>query len=406
MKKQLTYGLISGLLLISLTGCNLSQEQPPAAEKSPKTEQKQQVLQSIDLASHGITLEGYHMDLHLSPDGKQAAFSGYHYGSASSPTFKLILANLQSGQVKSYDNASRVLGWLPNAKLLYQYEGTLALLDIQTGHSQTIAQDCWYGASDSSGQRIAYAKRGSGLFIYDLSTGQSRQLTQGTSDRYPVWYPDGKHLFFFKDLGQNLGDGAGNLEGMAKIAIDTGDIELISNETGKFRGAEWIVPGTSLHVLKGWDDGFYHGILNLALGEYTDLGENPGGVSFFTAIDPHKGQLIKSANGQVEIFDAQGEKISSYALAETTLQNFNYSVSPQGDQLAFVQGDFGRWPDSPIKGNKVMLANLDGQNQRELTSQYRYNDTLVWDPSGKNLIALQMDNEKILGIQVIPIPKN
>lgn len=409
MKRKLACILLAGVFLVSgLSGCGQRENTPPAnngkeksgvVEKAPKA-----VLKDIDLVAKGIHLTGYHQDLLLSPDGKTAAFSGYNYAANNDLEFKLVLADLAGGEVKTFNKASRVLGWLPDGtSLLYHFEGTLSLLDTKTGSSKEIAKDSWFASISPDGKQVAYAPRGLGLFVYDIGSSQNKQLTKNQYDKYPVWYPDGKHLFYFSDLGKPLGDGAGNLEGMAKISLETGQTERLTNEEGKFRSAAWIVPGKSLHIKKGFDDGYWHGILDLEQNKYIDLGENPNDATFFMSVDPLKGQLIKTAKGQVEILNARGAKISSYSLADQEQQNFNYTVSPQGEKLAFVQGDFGRYPDSKIQGNKVKISDYDGQNIKELSTEYKYNDSIVWDPFGENVIALQMDMEKILALRVLPV---
>ncbi|CCO07048.1 PD40 domain-containing protein [Desulforamulus hydrothermalis] len=395
MRKLLIFFIIAVLLAGSLSACGFIVNKEPYM-----------TLKDIDFTAKGIYLTGYHQDLLLSPDGRKIACSGYYYNNDNNNvSSRLVLADLSSGETTAFNNADKVLAWLPDSHtLVYQYEGTLYLLNTGTGKKTEIAQDSWFASVSPDGRQLAYAKLGDGLFIYDIETGQSKRLTKNNEDRYPVWYPDGKHLFYFCDLGKQLGDGAGYLQGMAKISVATGQIERITEAEGKFRQAQWLIPGRALHIISGWDDGYSHAILNLERQKYVELGENIIGDAFFVTVDTGKGQLIKSYRGQVEIYDELGDKIKSYCLPETHQTNFNYTVSPRGDKLAFVQGDFGRFGDSQINGNQVKISDYDGQNVHTLTPEYKYNDSIVWHPDGQNIIALQMDQEKILGIKILAVP--
>ena len=129
--------------------------------------------------------------------------------------------------------------------------------------------------------------------------------------------------------------------------------------------------------------------------------------SYFVAVDSKTGLLFKTSFGQVDIFDAIGNKQESYSLQEKNRQNFHYTPSPSGYKLAFVQGDYGQVLDSKINGNKVMISDYDGQNVKELTPEYTYNDSIVWDKTDKHIITLQRLSQEgedlITGLKILPI---
>ncbi len=78
------------------------------------------------------------------------------------------------------------------------------------------------------------------------------------------------------------------------------------------------MPGRSLHVVSGWDDGFFHHIVDLAGGKIIDLGENFGNMSFVTGVDTAGGRLLKAgAGGMIQIYDASGNLQNSFNLAHT-----------------------------------------------------------------------------------------
>jgi Tol biopolymer transport system component len=89
-------------------------------------------------------------------------------------------------------------------------EWHIMLMDVRTRIAHRIG---WYGWRiplpmewSPDGTRLAYATAAqpSDIYIYDLNTGKTTNLTQSfAEDRYPTWSPDGARLLFFSNaLGQ------------------------------------------------------------------------------------------------------------------------------------------------------------------------------------------------------------
>lgn len=262
---------------------------------------------------------GYNNDIILTADGNKAVFSTYYYPPGEGVVeSSLLLLDLLTENITTLDQGStiRALGWDPAGEnVLYVKDSNLTRFSLQDGSKNTIAQETYYGSYSPDGSMIAYARGKSGLWVSDSNGGSQKRLTQTNEDWFPVWYPDGQHLFYFNDLGQELGDGAGRLQGMAKISVADGSMEqLFPEKTGKFRSAGWIVPGGSLHVVSGWDDVYYHHILDLNGRKITDLGENNyeyarGGYITAVLNQPHAGEgwLCKATQGGlIEIYDGTG----------------------------------------------------------------------------------------------------
>lgn len=82
----------------------------------------------------------------------------------------------------------------------------LRLLDLETGESETIAKDEFWGFQNEQprfspdGDWVVYtAKRNfeDDIFAYNIESGQSRNLTEtGVSENAPFWGPEGKYIYF------------------------------------------------------------------------------------------------------------------------------------------------------------------------------------------------------------------
>lgn len=117
------------------------------------------------------------------------------------------------------------VGWSPDSKRLALVDqlGNLFVADAATGALTKVDTDPWgstpEGGWSQDGEWLVYTKSGdnqlSGLWLWEASTGVTRQLTQGMfNDGSPVFDRDGKYLYFssnrdwttpeYEDLGTSF----------------------------------------------------------------------------------------------------------------------------------------------------------------------------------------------------------
>ncbi|OPX83595.1 MAG: Protein TolB [Pelotomaculum sp. PtaB.Bin104] len=307
----------------------------------------------------------FNQDLKFAPGGGRAVFSGYSYSDVENKGnhSRLLMLDTGGGTVKTLDEGEfiRNLGWdSAGENVLYMKDGSLCRLSVKDGGKSIIADNTFYGTFSPDGRRIAFAQSNNGLWVCDLSGDNKKRLTKTNQDWYPVWYPDGQHLFYFNDLEQELGDGAGHLQGMAKLSVADGSIETILPQmTGKFRSAEWLVPGRSLHVISGWDDGFYQHIVDLTEGNINDLGENFGISNYVTAVNTAAGLFFKASPDEIKIYDGSG--------------NLKKSIDYSFDRWVFLSAAFT--PDGRII---MMMGKMWDEGQDQLMREI-----VVLDPESE-----------------------
>jgi len=358
-----------------------------------------------------LSLTGYNHDLQFAPGRETAVFSGYNYpaGGDGGVSSKLLLLDLAQNTITALDEGEyfRVLGWDARGEnVLYMKDSSLYRLSLREGKKNLIAEDCHYGSFNPDGRRVAYVQRNNGLWVSDPDGANRKRLTATTGDWYPVWYPDGRHLFFFNDLGQELGDGAGHLQGMAKISVTDGTVErILPQKTGKFRSAEWILPGRSLHVISGWDDGFYQHIVDLAGEKITDLGENFGSLNYATAIDTAGGRLIKiSAGGKVQILDEAGQLQKSFDLNQDGRVYLSAACAPDGRNVLVMSGKQpgGEGPEE----KRVSILDVENGSLRTLAEGGGDYEACFWAPGCGQVLILEMEgtgsSSMLSGFTTIP----
>jgi len=357
-----------------------------------------------------LQLSGFNNDLLFAPDGKVAVFSGYNFSEQvqNGMTSRLLMLDLDGESISSLDGGGyfRVLGWdSAGENVLYTKDGSLYRLSVKDGKKIIIADNSFYGAFSPDGNQIAYAQRDNGLWLCDLDGSEKRDLTSTAEDWYPVWYPDGKSLFYFNDLGAELGDGAGHLQGMAKLSLASGNIEsILPEKRGKFRSAQWITPGKSLYVASGWDDGYFHHILDLDEGKITNLGESVTGY-YAIAIDNINNNVIQvKEDGIVEIYNASGELLRSFEFygGERIYQSAACTPDGNGVLVCSMEPSNGQQPakkriDIIDTWNGSCSTITDGENL----------EACYWLPGEKQILVLTRNvagsSSLLAGFELVPV---
>jgi tricorn protease len=146
-----------------------------------------------------------------SPDGKYVS-----YFSDKSGEYQLILES-QDGitppRAINLPNPSHYYtpSWSPDSKKLLYTDTNLKVwvLDIASGQAKVVGQDPWMVPTRTlnptwspDSKWVAYSSRLQSLyhaiFISNVETGQSKQITDGLADSvWPVWDASGKYLWFF-----------------------------------------------------------------------------------------------------------------------------------------------------------------------------------------------------------------
>lgn len=420
LSKGITAVLIAGLVVFA--GCSSKEDiKPPAQNGTPAQQGKDSVkrpenryVAEIDVVKAGVNLSGYNRDLMISTAGDKAVFSGFIPAAVKNSYMGvLMLADLKTGKVETIVDRTeyvKALAWTPDGKkVLYQCTQGLFVLDIEGREEIKVSDSLTYGSISPDARMIAYSEPGRGLFVAPLDTPGEKeavQLTVTKQDWYPVWFPDGS-IFYFADLGKDLGD-AGQQQGPARIFTAGGRPELLlPQEKGKFRRAEWIVPGEALLVDAGWDDGFYERIYDLKNKKVIDLGENMDMRQFATAVDAKNGYVLKAGQGKVEIYNARGEIVNSYPFDDKTKADFDYVFSPDGKKVAYLYGEYGYDSKGKAAGREVVVAGADGKNTRILTQGPADYNTPVWTPDGKAVVFVETApdprKENVFKLKITPV---
>jgi dipeptidyl aminopeptidase/acylaminoacyl peptidase len=91
--------------------------------------------------------------------------------------------------------------------------------------SDSVGPAAW----SADGQRIAFFRRGRGIFVLDLRTKQVTQLTNGSTDAFPGWSPSGERIAFTRESN------------VYTMSADGTDVRLVVREA--FSSGRWVRGG-------------------------------------------------------------------------------------------------------------------------------------------------------------------
>lgn len=230
MKRRIS--LIVSILLVFVLAAGCSNVK--GVNDQDQDEQKEQAKQfdyiyEIDLGHLGISI--YKQDLLTSPCGELAVLRGYDFDYETlEETSKIILMDLIKGEkeVLVEDEYMQLIAWSPDGtSILYKDRKALNMYDLADEKTVKLAENVSHADFSPDSENIAYTQKDAGLFVYDIKQEETSKLSEEKDAHWPLWYTDNQTIFYFTDLGEALGDGAGYKQGLAKIDKDSSEKEIL-----------------------------------------------------------------------------------------------------------------------------------------------------------------------------------
>ncbi len=264
----------------------------------------------------------------LSPDGKHLIF----FSSKDLFSIDLFLADAKTGKIERNIFKSEFSTHLQNLEFISSsgaWDPTggkfafaavesgrpvLTILDVNDASVKEVIRfpklaEIFNPSWSPDGRYIVFSALANGLsnlFVYDLQTGTSRQLTDdGYAELQPAWSPDGKEIAYVTDrFTTNLSDlDYGNYQ-IALMNFKTGEISKVKDfSDGKNINPQWSHDGRSIFFVSDHNgiDNIYR--LDLNDNKIDQITNLYGGVSGITALSPAMSVAADSNNMVYSVFN-------------------------------------------------------------------------------------------------------
>ena len=311
------------------------------------------------VAQHLTMHEKHEFNPVFSPDGKWIAFSSNRHGQ-----YDIFVVPVKGGRPKrlTFDSADdHVTGWSPDSQHILFNSGRIQDLPFRIElfsvsiHGGAVKQISAFEGRDGvyspKGDQIAYV-RGPGtwyrkgyhgssnddIWICDADGSSNRQITTHKGqDSYPMWGPDGKHLYYVSDVG-------GGLANLVKQEIDGKPVAITHHKDDFVRRARLCANGESI-VYECGPDLWVHSL-----------------------------KEGKSRKLKIEVF--ADDKSNPEVVKTFTTGATEFVLSPNEKHIAFV-----------VHG-EIFLKGRDGGKAKRLTDHPGFDHGIAWSPDGKKILFL------------------
>lgn len=379
MKKAGVIIILAAMLLLSLSACGTGNKgtdgkpsentgsQNAGSTTNPQTKEDTQLFEKM-VSEYGIGVDKLNNWLYWSPKGNFVVFEGFKDKGETDEDYAVVVADLKKGTMKKIKNgylygkpswnAEESMAFISLSDGLYSYS-------IESGDVSKISDKGYKPEVSPDGKKVIYMS--DGLWVYDLEGKSTLRLTKGKYDTAPIWFSDSKRIFYFRDNGKNLGDGAGNQQEMSILDIEKPEKnkEVLPAFKGKFRSAQWLVQDDMLHIYAGWDDGHMHYILNLKNEKIIDVDSTQ---LYQVAFNKKDGIVLKAKDDRLEIYDFEMKK-----LADGLIDNDSeYEAAEYSLGHAFLSGNKVIYLHVNQQDNKgaMRISYLDGSGKQTRIGGY------------------------------------
>lgn len=232
---------------------------------------------------------------------------------------------------------------------------------------------CYFFLRDTSGERIAYLQRDTGLYLMDTQGSGQCQLVSGDFMNV-AWSPDGTQLALIKDGDYNL----------YVVNADGSNLRQVADGVGAWTNITvpaWSPAGTQLAYINAGEAESEIYIVDLASGNTHSI--TPGLRAGAPTWSPD-GERV-AFQGLDAFYQVRVDGSELTELDSPIPPYYVQAWSSDSSQLAYIDGDYD-----------LALINADGSNKRKLTTDFPDDQTPAnprWSPDGTRIAVRGTDIE-------------
>ena len=398
MKNRLAVLILISIMIFNISACSNSNNTIPDADSADKEDlvaEIKDVLFEQSLSALDKNLDRWGSRFFWSPDGNYAVAEAMSSKPETEYSPAIILVDIKNNRlIKLKDGyiASEPAWSKDSKKFTLNINDELVIYNTEDQSYDNVSDKGYMPQFSPDNSKLIYMNEG--LWIYNVTDKDSTQISKGKYDASPIWFSDNNRVFYFRDNGKNLGDGAGNQQVLSVLdtSVENKFDDVKVDMKGKFRSAKWLEKDEQLFIYAGWDDGHTYHILNLSNNE---LIKDIASELDYIAIDENEKKLLNikgyPESSLLGVYDYNMKKLSdsyidhdkAYEAARSNLG----IVGLKGNRVTYLHVN-----QEENKG-AIMISYLSDGRQTRITEYGNYSTPFV-SPDGR-LLAYYEDDQTL-----------
>jgi Tol biopolymer transport system component len=226
--------------------------------------------------------------------------------------------------------------------------------------------------------KLIYASNRSGdfnLFVFNADGSDPVNLSNtNTSDLYPAWSPDGKHIVYSSERN--------GYRALYIMDADGSNVRQLTKDTIRDGAAAWSPDGKKIAFSRPIDGGNLDiFVIDVDGSHLTNLTNDPA-YDMSPAWSPDGKKIAFSSNRggvafRIYVMDADGKNVQDVSKCDCTMGYMYPAWSPDGKTLTFA--------DMVDAGLEIFSCSPSGEDRRQLTKLGGWNTHAAWSPDGKRI---------------------
>jgi Tol biopolymer transport system component len=230
------------------------------------------------------------------------------------------------------------------------------------------------------GRIVYHARMGTDnqIFVLDLATGRTTQLTSTGDNLEPAWSPDGRQIVFACSVGEFVQ--------LCVMDADGGNRRQLTDRKSMNFGPDWSPDGKRIVFVSNEHRPYAIYLLELETGQVRRVLPNQGNESA-PKWSPDGSRILYAANRQMAFGKSFIFSVKPDGTDERQLTTFGRddrpAWSPDGKRIVFRRELF---QSSLFSGVEIVIQEIDGKDARPLTANRATDDWPEFSPDGEWIV--------------------
>lgn len=262
------------------------------------------------------------------------------YGSGANGVRVMTLTDLSSGRTSAVDKGKLIIpeSFISSSSIAYSKDGDLYIYDIKAGKKRRISENAYNLQMSIDNGRMIFTRH-NGVFTAKGDGKAILHIIKGMDDLGALLFPDGRKILVFINQKIMFSDKTPYSQKLGVYDIKTRKITspvADKRSTGKFKEAQWVIPGRTVFVQKDASGKDVYEIFDLKSDSVVNISDSDKFGSSYAVDKKHNVIYRVNSTGLQKYDDTQKTFVSAVSIPqEKFLVCDSLALSSDGKYAAF-----------------------------------------------------------------------